>query len=189
MKAFVLTEGQTDAQFFQLLLSRRVGTGFTVVPAGGKSATISLAQSVLVTRGEPVALVIDADSAFVEGVREQETFYRDMLLSRSMDTPFLLLLAVPEMEYLFFESEETLAAVGIRPSDRQAIDAKYQPKQVLDQLLRKKNWTRTEFFSQLPASAIDELANLPLLKKLIDFVKQPQGFRSWSNSAHQVLTD
>jgi hypothetical protein len=189
MKVFVVTEGQTDAQFFQLLLSHRVETAFTVVPAGGKSATISLAQSLLISRHEPVALIIDADSVFVEGVREQERLYHDMLLSRSMQTPFLLLLAVPEMEYLFFESQEVLSAVGMKPSDRQAIDAKYQPKQVLDQLLRKKDWTRAEFFGHLPASAMDELATLPFLSNLIGFVKRPQGFQSWSNAPHQVLSD
>jgi len=189
MKVFVVTEGQTDAQFFGLLLSRRAGTGFTVVPAGGKSATISLAQSLLVSRHQPVALIIDADSVFAEGVREQMSIYDDMLRSRSMQTPFLLLVAVPEMESLFFESKEVLSAVGMIPSDRQAVDAKYQPKRVLDQLLRKKDWTRAEFFNRLPVTAIDELAKLPLLSRLIDFVKQPRGSETWSNAQYQALSD
>jgi hypothetical protein len=189
MKVFVVTEGQIDALFFELLLSHNVETAFTDIPAGGKSATISLAQSLLISRHEPIALIIDADSVFAEGVREQEQFYRDMLLSRSMQTPFLLLLAVPEMEYLFFESQEVLSAVGMKPSERQAIDAKFQPKQVLDQLLRKKDWTRTEFFKQLPPTAIDQLAKLPLLSNLIGFVKRPQGLQSWSNAPQQTPSD
>jgi hypothetical protein len=186
MKVYVLTEGQTDARLFGLLLRNRSETEFTVVPAGGKSATISLGQSMLIARQQPVALIIDADSISPEGIREQELLYHDMLSSPSMGTPFLLLLAVPEIEYVFFESKAILARAGIALTEREAADARYHPKQVLDGLLRKKDWSRSEFFSQLPPSALEEMAKLPLAAELIEFIRRPQGFRSWSNAKSWV---
>ena len=183
MKVYVLAEGQTGIAILQRLLQRRVDTNVEFVSGGGKSSAISLAQSLLVARLQPVAVVMDADSVDIERVREQETIYYDLLKARAMGVPFRVLLAVPAIEFLFFESPGVLKDLGIKVTERDSIDAKYRPKQALDRLLRQTGTPPHQFIERLPDSAIERLSELPLVKELTEFVQKPTGSRVWSTAS------
>lgn len=141
--------------------------------AGGKSAIISLAQSLLVTRHQPVAIVMDADSVEIERIHEQERIYYDLLRTRAMDVPFKVILAIPDIVFLFFEDPEVLKGTGIQMTERDALEAKYRPQQTLERLLPKTGArSRSQFVQSLSDSAIERLAQLPLAKTA-EFVEKP----------------
>lgn len=181
MKVYVLAEGMTDVLLLRRLLHKRTTADVEFVAAGEKSAAISLAQSLLVARLQPVVVVMDADSVVMERVREQENIYFDLLQPHAMGVPFRVLLAVPAVEFLFFEVPEILAEFGVEVTERDSIDAKYRPKQALDRLLRRTGApTRDQFIEKLSDSAIERLAQLPLAKELTEFVQRPAHSGAWS---------
>jgi hypothetical protein len=187
MKAYILTEGPADVAFLQRIIEGKVKAPLEFVAAGGKSAVTSMAQSLIVSRRAPVAVVLDADTLDPQLVGEQERIYSDRLGSYSHGVPFRFFLAVPEMEHLLFESPGLLdSELGIQVSKHDAGEANVQPRQVLERLIRRSSFkNRQEFFGNLSDGAVKELARLPLVDALIRFLRRPDrleaGHRSPAN--------
>src|ERR1700683_4415144 len=124
MKAYVLTEGPADVAFLQRIIKGKVKAPLEFVAAGGKSAVTSMAQSLIVSRRAPVAVVLDADTLDPELVSEQERIYSDRRGAYSQGVPFRFFLAVPEMEHLLFEPPGLLGGeLGIQISKQEASEA------------------------------------------------------------------
>lgn len=130
MKVYIVAEGQTDVALLQRLLQGRLGTDVEFVSGGGRSAAISLAQSLLLARLQPVALVMDADSVVIERVHEQENIYYDLLQARAMGVPFRVLLAVPAIEFLFFESPDILRELESRSRSATVLTPSIAPRKL-----------------------------------------------------------
>jgi hypothetical protein len=175
MKAYVLTEGPADVAFLQRVIKGKVREPPEFVPAGGKSAVTSMAQSLIVSRRAPVAIVLDADTLDPELVREQERIYSDRLGAYSRDVPFRFFLAVPEIEHLLFEAPGLLGSeLGIQVSKQDADEAIIHPRQVLERLIKRSSLkSRQELFINLKENSVKELARLPLVDALIRFLRKP----------------
>jgi hypothetical protein len=58
MKAYVIVEGQVDAELLAPLLE---GLDIKLLPANGRSSVLSLARTLLLTKELPVLVVVDVD--------------------------------------------------------------------------------------------------------------------------------
>ncbi len=180
MTCRVVVEGEFDAQFLQRILDACQVRDFSISAAGGKSTAASFAMSILASRREPVALVLDADTSDQRAVEEQELIYYDLLRSSSRTTPFKIFSAVPALEVVLFSDREILSKIAGTPvSDLQVRDARDRPGQVLNTLLEKggAQGNHLSLLQHIDDEAGRRLAKHPLLKSIISFVKKPT---AWS---------
>ncbi len=61
MTAYLVCEGDRDAQLLKRVLPEEILNNVEIISAGGLSAVKSLARSLIVRRQAPVAIVMDAD--------------------------------------------------------------------------------------------------------------------------------
>src|SRR4051812_7070323 len=102
MIAYVVTEGQSDVDLLKALLPADLCHGAWFAAAGGTSAVISLASSLIAVRETPVAIVVDAKSIDPSAVRERRRDVEDMIRSVSPGIPFKVIVAVPAVEGILF---------------------------------------------------------------------------------------
>src|SRR2546423_11003177 len=101
MKAQIVTEGETDRVLLtHLLRIAAAEADFEVRAAGGRSAAISLAKSLLRRAAPAVALVVDADTVDDRRIREEYSLLRDSMTeaTASSQRPYAVILMVPEIE-------------------------------------------------------------------------------------------
>jgi len=69
MKAYVICEGGSDLDILERLLSGEPALDTKVLTVHGRSAVLSLSRTLLVTKGLPAVVVVDADTEPPERVR------------------------------------------------------------------------------------------------------------------------
>jgi hypothetical protein len=108
MTVHVMTEGQADARLLLGLLRDFDDAALRVSSVGGRSMAESMAEKVLITTGEPVVLVVDADGTDPDEVAEDKASVESFLRPAAGPVPFEVVLVVPEMEALLFEAPSML---------------------------------------------------------------------------------
>lgn len=185
MKGYIVTEGASDAVLLRSLLEAELPDSVGIVAAGGRSSVVSFAKSILVSRREPVALVMDADTIDPAAVRGQEREVYDLLRAASYRTPFRLFLAVPELEALLFADVEALSRlVGVEVTWQEAREAEVRPGKVLDEILGRSPEVRTReaLLARMGTGAAGAIRGHPLLRDLSEFVRQPTAWDPWKNA-------
>jgi hypothetical protein len=178
MRTYVVTEGPADVVLLKRVLQGRTRETPEIIAAGGKSAVISFAQSLMVSRHVPVASVLDADTVDTQLADEQERIYSDRLAAYAHGVPCAVFLAVPELEHLLFESPSILKReLGVEIPQKDAQEATVKPGDVLERMIRRSSMNkREEFYARLSDLSTEELARLPLIARLIRFLKRPHSF-------------
>lgn len=180
MNAYVVTERAEDAELLRRMLSSAGLPDFHVSSAGAKSSAISLAKSILLSRGVPVAVVLDADTLDPRSVAEQETVYYDLLRSASPRVPFRVFFAVPALQGILFSDPAALSHIVGKPVSAAALrDGEFRPAQVLQDLVDPRtngNW-RAYLVDRIQPSDAASLAKHPLVRDLAEFIRHP---RAWS---------
>jgi hypothetical protein len=180
VNAYVVTEGAADAEFLRRILSTAKLPEFHVSSAGAKSSAISLAKSILLRRGVPVAVVLDADTLDEGSVAEQEMVYYDLLRPASPRVPFRVFFAVPALEGILFSDPAALSHIVGKPiSAAAARDAEFRPAQVLQDLMgtgANGNW-HAQLVERIQPLQAASLAKHPLVRDLAEFIRHP---RAWS---------
>lgn len=147
---------------------------------GGKSAAISISQSLLVSRRSALALIIDSDSIVKQKVQEEAHICFDFFRSYAPNVPGRCLMVVPEIEAALFSKRSLLASeLGIEIEEQLWRDAASSPKRVLKRLLKRRRLLLEEFIAQLSEDAIDEVARTPLFEALLLFLRRPSGVQYW----------
>jgi hypothetical protein len=185
VKRYVVVEGPADLSLLERVVEvRRTSFPFpdtTVqfVAAGGRSAVASMARSLLVSRPDPVAVVMDADTLDERTIREHEEIYYDLLRSVAHNTPFRLFFAAPELEVVFFTDPAIIRRVFHRDLSEGELDvARSRPKVVLQRLLPNVDvMTRAQLATILDAETVRKIAEHPLLIALIDFLGHPKTWK------------
>lgn len=98
----VIVEGQADQALLEKLLhdlEELVQIQFHV--AGGKQSAHPLARTLQVRLGEPVALVLDADTNDHRMAEEEQSMYESYLNFTSKGIPFIVILVRPSLEEIF----------------------------------------------------------------------------------------
>lgn len=108
MIAYVVAESQRDVDLLQRILPPAVSQDVSFVAGGGIEGVQSMARSLVTTRPWPVAIVINADSWDPEAVRLRRDSVADVVGSVAGRVPVQVIVAVPELEVVFFQAAATL---------------------------------------------------------------------------------
>ncbi len=174
MTAYVVCEGECDAQILKRLLPEEAVGDVEVVVAGGLSAVKSLARSLVVRRQCPVAIVADADAVVPEQVEQRLQDIQEIVGNIAANTPVKVVLAVPALEAVFFQDVSLLSKwLGHAPSQDMLNLAIYQPKQALVQLIAQSDsiQSQSHLVEQLAHSEVEVLRGAPVIQELIQFLQ------------------
>jgi hypothetical protein len=170
--AYIIVEGRTDQQFVRVLLPEKFRNNVNVVASGGKSAAISLCRSILVTRQKPTVLVVDSNTTDEREINEQHIILNDLLLQVAGNAPYLIEFAVPAIESVLFCDAAALESIlRVKMNDGEKVEARYNPKVVLADMLRKAGIEgESEFLSNLGKEAAAKLSSCPLIADITRFL-------------------
>lgn len=177
MIAYIVCEGDFDAALIQRILPDELIREIEVVSAGGLSAVKSLARSLLVRRQVPVAIVADADSVAPELVKERLASIEEIVASVAVNTPIKVILAVPEIESIFFYDTRLLSRVlGYELSPEIWNLAVSQPRKALQLLLSKEqsNSSPVHLIHLLTHEDLETLRTTPVIQELTYFLESVQ---------------
>lgn len=108
-KTYVVVEGATDAAVLRPLIEAAQLKDVEIRIGGGKSAAMSLGKSIALSRAEPVAVLVDADSRDPQRIAEQRRTFSDLQGPAGSYTR--LFLAVPTLEEDLFPDFETFIRI------------------------------------------------------------------------------
>lgn len=176
MIAYIVCEGPFDAELLKTVLPEKLLNDVPVVSAGGISAVKSLARSLVVRRQVPVIVVVDADSVVPELVQERLKDIEEIVESVAINTPIKVVLAVPEMETIFFQDAIFLSRLlGYSPPQNLLDLAVFKPKEALGQLLSESepnnHISPLEIIARLSNEDIDILRKTPFIQEIINFLE------------------
>lgn len=175
MKAYLVTEGESDAQLLRVLLAKEVRQGLRILPGGGRSAAISLARSLNSARQAPVALVVDADTTNEGRVSEDRDSIGYLLRMHSSGAPIEVFLAVPEVEVLLFSDLALLTRVlGREITHDDWITGRFEPKKTLGRILGTNGRTGavSRIAKNLSRADVAQLADHPLIRDIRHFLAE-----------------
>ncbi|HUU82072.1 MAG TPA: hypothetical protein VM243_01090 [Phycisphaerae bacterium] len=176
IKCYVVAEGRTDVTVLSALLAGVVPSETVkIVDAGGQSSAVSLASTFLATRSASVALVADADTTAKQRVGEMQMELEDLLGSVAPRQRFGVFLAVPSLEVCLFEDQVGLQnEFGCALSVEAIVQSRYEPKAVLEQLLRGRHqrYDSAAQASLLARLDLDRLRQAPVIEALVQFISR-----------------
>lgn len=165
--AYLVVEGESDADILKRLLPADLVAATQFVPAQGRGSALSLAGSLLADRMRPVALVVDAETDMPLVVREREEYLRYMLRQVSGDTPFEVFVAAPEIESVFVADRDVCRQLlGENLTDAEWEAAEARPKaRLMAKFLSLEN-----LLASLSPPLIQALREHPIISGLIRFL-------------------
>ena len=161
-------------QILESLLPKDLLDTVVIVNGGDRlSSVISLAQSVLVRRQAPVLVFANADATSPKQVNARQHEI-DEFMGGIAISPFKVVLAVPEIETIFFHDLSILTHLtGQTLSPELLTTATYEPSLVLGQLMPEGQSTQNyaDLLDQLSASDRDSLSHAPPIQAVIEFLQ------------------
>lgn len=177
MNGYIVVESEADGKLLGQLIPKDLSDKATIVVSNGKSAAVSLCRSILSQRQAPTALVVDSDTTDEAEIREQYVILNDLLRPVAGMAPYLVQLAVPEIEVILFSDLHALEKIiGVKPDDADIITAKYKPKEALLRLMKKGGISsELQLISHLDAKATAGFLQHPLVTNIIEFLRETLG--------------
>jgi hypothetical protein len=177
LRAYVVTEGEAEAALIRQVLRSADVDDVYVAPAGGRSAAMSLAKTIVMKRDRPVALVLDAETSDPDRVREQQQIVQDIIAVGPTVAPLRVFLAVPEVEAVFFADLPTTNRLLGQPQlKKKPVEAEARPKAALQKLLgtHHKPKELADFFGTVDQEAARALAQHEPFRSLVSFLRAPE---------------
>ena len=174
MNAYVVVEGMSDVAILRAVLDAKLLENVFLVDAGGAASIPSLARSLVARRSVPVAIFADADSLQEEVVGERREQFKDLVNSVAGRIPSAVVLAVPEVEVIFFSAPDMIKRVfGEAPPELMALGRR-DPKGVLAQLgkMSDKAWDVNKALDLMTDNDLEQLRQTQPIKELANFLEQ-----------------
>ncbi len=174
MITYIICEGSFDAQLLKTVLPANLLTDVGVVAVGRVSGVESLARSLVVRRRVPVVIVVDADSVVPELVQQRRKDIEETVESVSINTPVKVVMAVPEMEIIFFQDVSLLSRLlGYIPHQDILDRAVIQPKQALEELIARSELIhdRSQILDRLTNKDIEILQLSSVMQEIVHFLQ------------------
>ena len=170
MSVSIFVEGPTDAALVgRLLADLEPKAQFRIIVAGDRNAARPLARLQLVTRHEPVILIIDSDTTDEESARAQQNDPNDYLAWGASTTPYKVVQFIPEIEVVFFDDPSVLRAIVGREVDPHIRAAGIQaPRRILEMLTQGRD--RQRIIDALDDDEIETLRKQPIIADLREFL-------------------
>jgi hypothetical protein len=174
--AYVVVEGETDADILRSVLDPKLLIDVGLVPAGGIAYIPSLARSLLVRRSIPVAIFADSDSLDKHSINDRRTQFKGLLNAVARSTSTEVILAVPEIEAIFFTSPDIIKKVFGRTIPELLALGPRDPKGVLNQLssMNQIEWNAQKVLKQMSIRDLEQLRQAQPIKDLTKFLELVQ---------------
>lgn len=167
---YIVTEWDFDKELVEMIIPDDLQERVSVLSAGGYSAALAMARSILSARHKSNAiLVVDADTLDDHNIQEREDFIRSYMNRISADERFAILLQKPEIEAVFFEDKSALEHFTHRSfSDLEFKLAKDNPKDNLLDFLALPQKEKAQLLARAreDEEVKAELKNSKLSKKI-----------------------
>jgi predicted ATP-dependent endonuclease of OLD family len=171
----IVVEGQTDASVLRRLIRPELLSRVQFKAAGGASGLTSFARSAFALHRGPVVLVADADTTNERAVRVMRREKQELLELASGGLPCAVVLAVPELETVFFDTTHVLdTLLEHPPTSEQRVRARFEPKKVLTEILAAEPEVKSvdALVASLTGEQAKHLQNHPIGRELNDFVSR-----------------
>ncbi len=169
MKSVVVTESAIDAGIVGHALRGAIAYDQSpdILVAGGWSAAESMARSILLIRQAPTALVVDADDTDPARTAERQHFMESSLGAYSGTTAYKVIQFVPSILSSLFRQPRYVEGVAL--TQRQRFRARYEPTQVLMEILKHSPRSISEIEKRLQPRW-DRIRSEPEFVELIAFL-------------------
>jgi hypothetical protein len=141
VKAYVVTENEFDKELIESLLARHFGRRAREISVGAavnKYHAWTGACALLPEKRLPTAIIVDADTIDHDLTVNQQVDYEYLLGTSAPRSMWLLVLAKPEVEAVFFSDRALLErATGKKVSELDVARAALCPRAALQKLLPK----------------------------------------------------
>ena len=176
MRTHVLVESNQSAIMLAKLLSAEQEAGLIEIRAAGPSSSLySAARTLLAVRGEPVALLLDADSTYPEAVARRRLTAEEVVGDVASSAPLRVLVAVPALEALLFLRPDPVArAFGAAASNEHVLElGRLNPREALKRLDPGGHWwtASLNLVRTLDDGDIAELRSTPPIHELLEFLR------------------
>lgn len=170
-RTYIVVEHPTDAVILRAILPETLLEEAKFVNGQGRYGAESMARKLLITERLPTVLVIDADAEHTAIVQEQQQDLDCVLRQAAAGIPYQILLAVPEIEVVFFQDRKILESLlGHQLTDLEWHLAQQQPKALLDTLPGGSSAFVTQTLMDLEDGHREVFRQHPLLQKLSQFL-------------------
>lgn len=176
----IIVEGTFDASLLKRVLEPRIVEHCHFIYAGGISRLTSVARTHLSINPESVVVVADADSTSPEQIAERREMMRYLLLQAGSEDRFRIVLAVPEIEIVFFNDVTALQNwLGCTVTERQLAQSEFVPKRTLEELLEHAagngtfpgNGLTLDLVDHLPEDMIAAIRRHGVVRELEESIK------------------
>jgi hypothetical protein len=175
MSVSVLAESNFDGMFLTTLLAAEQKAGAVEIGVvSGLASCYSFARTMLAVKRIPVAVVIDADSPEPEVASERKCRAEEVLADAAGGVPFRVIVAVPELEALFFRRPNLLKKAFGKRTDKHVIElALLSPRHAIRKLAPGEPYEQARFrlLRAMTAADVKALRETDLIQDLLDFVK------------------
>jgi hypothetical protein len=187
MIAYIVTEGRFDQALLQAILPKDLVNEIQFIAAGGLSAIKSLARSLLAERRLPVIIVVDADSVDLESIQERRQGIEETVKSVASNITAKVVLAIPELEGIFFEDISPLTRwLGYQPHADIIASAAYEPHNVLMKLLaQSKAPDKRTLFSMIESLTEEDAQILRNTSTIREIIQALQSIRARNMAAQK----
>jgi len=171
--AVVVVEELKDEQILRALLPPAVADGVAFGVAGSRGTPAITASTLLVTRRQPVALVLDAKTIDPRFAREIARDNEEVLKYVAGKIPIKVVAFLPTIEIIFFEAAPVLERVlGLPVPGELLAEARGNPKDVLTKLLRTHPQVKDlpALLARLTEEDREALRATAAIASLIDFL-------------------
>jgi hypothetical protein len=173
MIAYVVAHRPLDADLLRRLLPAELCQQVSFVAGGGISGVLSMATTLVADRETPVAIVEDANSVDPVAIQERQRDDADFLKSHSPGIPTTVIMAVPQLESIFFKDPQLLHRLfDGRVTEEILALAKTQPRRALQELIAGPD-SISDLSALLAALTPEDLASLrrsDVIQELSDFL-------------------
>jgi hypothetical protein len=174
MNAYIVTEGPLDKKLLQRLLPTELLQEVGIVEAGSLSAVTAMARSLAVRHKVPILVVVDSDSVEPRAIAYRRTDINELIAGIAVK-PVEVLLAVPQMEVVFFQDRNLLTQwFGDRLTPEILIRAEFQPRQMLEGLLAGDDRSQVELIEGLSDRQVEFLRQAAVIQEVIGFLRSVQ---------------
>jgi hypothetical protein len=178
MIACVITEQQPEADLLRRILPDTLCDRVWIGAGGGVSGISgvkSLASTMAVSRGTPVAIVVDAKSTDPEMIQYRRQDIEEVVLYVSTGVPIKVILAVPQLEIVFFQDPQLLRRLfDSRVTAEILCLARANPRCALNELLAGSDSIHQpeEILAALTPQDFETLRQADVIRELADFLRQ-----------------
>ncbi len=171
IRAYVITESQSDVDILKKLLPDELVKDTKFVAASSQYNAQSLAATIFAVKIKPVALVLNTNTDNETLIEEKSSLIYQLLHQSSPGIPFQVLMAVPELEAIFFQDKHLIERLIKRSLNNLEWQlAKSHPKEFLIKYLDNNLQYLEIIFNSISADEIRTLQQHSIINQMANFL-------------------